>query len=92
MDHQEVGVAGELPDGLQNGPGGFDVVGHLAVGAGVGMDKDGAVVVLFRGLYVGLGHVHQVEAALGGAHLIPLGVVPVQGVDSSDGLHGEEHH
>ena len=56
------------------------------------MDKNGAVVILFRSLDVGLGHVHQVEAALGGAHLVPLGVVPVKRMDAADGLHGQEHH
>ena len=63
MDHQRVGVAGQLPNGLQDLPGGLDIGGQLAGGAGLGMDEDGAVVVLFRHLDVRLGHIHQMEAA-----------------------------
>ncbi len=92
VDHQGVGATGQLPDGLQNLPRSLNVGGQLAGGAGLGMDKNGAVMVLVGRLNVRLGHIHQMEATLGPAHLIPLGIIPVTGVDPAHSFHGQEYH
>jgi hypothetical protein len=57
--------------------------------ARVGMDKDGAVLVAFRGGNEQISHVVSVKMAFFFLHLQPLTVIAMQRVDPAKGLHGE---
>ena len=59
---------------------------------GLGHDEDGAPFAFFGGLYIDVRHVVEVQRALGGAHLEPLRIVAVQGVDAAEHFHGEVVH
>ena len=81
MHHCVVFVSGSLPDNLQQPYGILQL-------SGIGMYKNGAVMVLLRNIKIAAGHILQLKLLFLGGHLVPLGILPVGGMDLSQHLHG----
>ena len=83
MHHQIVLVSAFFADQLQQPLRAFQI-------ARVGVHEDGAVAVALGGVDVELRHFVHVQVALGRAHLLPLLVQALGGMNFAKGLHGQE--
>ena len=83
MDHEEVLVAAAAADGVHEPARLFLVVG-------IRMEEDGAVVVTLGRGDEQVRHVLPVELPFRFAHLVPLMVAAMAGMDLAEGFHRQE--
>jgi hypothetical protein len=80
--HDEVTITGFLADD-------FDQFGALVERIGIGLHKDGTVLITLGNGDVQVSHVTTMKLPLLFFHLKPLAIIPVQRVDFAKRFHGE---